>query len=227
MSTQDNKKVLILGGTGRTGKYVVTEALEEGFEVNCLVRRVPKFAPKHERLTHIVGTPYEKDNLTRAIHGCQLVIIALSISRNSEFPWSQLRSPRDLLSRSMENVLTCSEIKNIERIVICSAWGVGESRKDIPFWFDLLIEHSNIKPAYDDHYTQEELLEHSDLDWVIVRPVGLTNSTQKKVIRESFDNEPKPFLTISRKNVAQYLVKALRKPELSRKKVVISENYLK
>jgi putative NADH-flavin reductase len=33
-----HKKLLILGSTGRTGKYLLKEALSRGFEVNILVR---------------------------------------------------------------------------------------------------------------------------------------------------------------------------------------------
>jgi putative NADH-flavin reductase len=36
------KKLLVLGGTGRTGKCVIQEALNRGYEVNAIVRDAAK-----------------------------------------------------------------------------------------------------------------------------------------------------------------------------------------
>ena len=35
-------KILILGATGRTGKLILEETLNQGYEVNCLVREPKK-----------------------------------------------------------------------------------------------------------------------------------------------------------------------------------------
>lgn len=81
----------------------------------------------------------------------------------------------------------------------------------------------NIGIAYNDHERQEIELKKSNLDYTIVRPTGLTNFEKEKKIIESFNNKPKPNLTISRKNVAKFMVNALKKDILIRKTVVISE----
>jgi len=66
-------------------------------------------------------------------------------------------------------------------------------------------------------------LKSSDLKWTIVRPTGLTNSKKGKKIIESKNNEPKPNLTISRRNVAQFMVNALSNDKLIKQTPVISE----
>jgi putative NADH-flavin reductase len=74
-----NKKLLILGSTGRTGKYLLKEALTRGFEVNILVRNTKKISVDSEKLTVFEGTPSNKEDLTKALQGCTHVLSALNI----------------------------------------------------------------------------------------------------------------------------------------------------
>lgn len=80
----------------------------------------------------------------------------------------------------MEHLIARANKHKIKRCIVCSAWGVAESQKDIPFWFRWTIKFSNIRFAYEDHERQEDLLKSSDLNWIIVRPVGLTNGKRNR-----------------------------------------------
>jgi len=215
-------RILLLGATGRTGRYVLEKALEDGLEVNCLVRNAGGLKPQ-KGLTIFEGNPNDATKLEEAITGCEGVLSVLNISRHSDFPWSKLRTPENYLSEVMGKLIPIAEKSNVKRITICSAWGVAETEKDIPKWFKWIIDNSNVGAAYRDHVRQEDLLSKSRLNWTIVRPVGLTNSGSNQVIRESFDNKPKPSLTVSRKRVAKYLVESLTNERLIFKRVVISK----
>lgn len=216
-------KILILGATGRTGKLILTEALKQGYEINCLVREPKKIKEKNKRLNIYKGSPDRISELENAINGCDGIINALNISRKSDFPWSKLRTPKTFLSDVMKNIISLTEKNKVDRVVICSAWGVAETEKEIPFWFNWFIKNSNIGVAYKDHERQENELKKSKLDWTIVRPTGLTNFKKEKKIIESYNNKPKPKLTISRKNVAKFMVNALKRDELIGQTPVISE----
>jgi len=215
-------RILVLGATGRTGKHIVAHALAKGYQVNCLVRDPEKVVPA-TNLKILEGNTTCSADLDRAIQGCSVIISALNISRTSDFPFSPLRTPKDFLSKTMANTISVAEKNSIKSVVICSAWGVAETRKAIPFWFRWTIDFSNIRYAYIDHEKQEALLEKSNMDWIIVRPVGLTNGRRNQKIIESFQNRPKPKLTINRKSVAKYMVDSLYENNLIRKKVVISK----
>lgn len=214
-------KILLLGATGRTGKLVLDSALEKGYQVNCLARNTSRIIPR-ENLTLFQGDVTSPLHLAKAMTGCESVISVLNISRKSDFPWSALRTPENLLSTMMKALLLMTHKAGVKRIIICSAWGVAETEQDIPGWFAWLINNSNIGAAYRDHQRQEELLTASAFNWTIVRPVGLTNSRRTQLVTESHENNPKPSLTISRQAVADYLVESLSKDELIGKKVVIS-----
>jgi len=215
-------KVLILGATGRTGKFVLKEALEKGYEVHVLVRN-DEHIQENENLNIFMGTPVDKTILSQASDGCDSIISVLNISRTSDFPWAKLRTPPTFLSNVMQHVIEVSKANKIKRVIVCSAWGVDTSNKEIPFWFRWMIDYSNIGAAYTDHEQQEKIIKNSDLNWTIVRPVGLISGRRKKV-RVSYDYTPKPKLTISRRSVAAFMVNALEDYRLIGKLPVISSD---
>jgi uncharacterized protein YbjT (DUF2867 family) len=218
-----NKKLLILGSTGRTGKYLLEEALERGFEVNILVRDVKKIIITSKKLRIFEGTPSNKEDLAKALQGCTHVLSALNISRNSDFPWSGLRTPKDFLAKTIQNLIDLSKTNPLKNVMVISAWGVAETKQDIPFWFQWMIDFSNIKYGYRGHEQQEKLLQISDLNYTIIRPVGMTNSEKPKPIIITKNNSPKPNLLISRKNVAGFMLDVLGKEEFFREILVVSE----
>jgi putative NADH-flavin reductase len=66
-------KILILGATGRTGKWLIRKALEKGFLVNVLVRDKSSLETL-DRLNLFIGSPLDKELLAQAMTGCDAVI---------------------------------------------------------------------------------------------------------------------------------------------------------
>src|SRR6478672_10306477 len=93
-----------------------------------------------------------------------------------------LRTPKDFLSATMKNIIEVAGKNNIHRVVFTSAWGVSETKKDLPSWFRWLIDHSSLRYPYKDHERQEELIKRSGVEWTAIRPVFLANSKKKKNI---------------------------------------------
>ncbi|OEK04836.1 NAD(P)-dependent oxidoreductase [Roseivirga misakiensis] len=215
-------KLLLLGATGRTGKHILTEALAKNYQVTCLSRNAHRL-PHHVGLTIIEGDPLDEEVLTEAISGCDAIINALNISRTSDFPWAKLRTPKNYLSDVMRQLAPIAGANSVDRLVVCSAWGVAETSDDIPGWFKWFIDHSNIGVAYSDHEKQERIITDSKLKWTIVRPVGLTNGKKQESAKVSVNNQPKPSILISRKTVAKFMVDALANDALIGQKVVISK----
>ena len=216
-------KILILGSTGRTGKYLLTESLSRGFKVNILVRDANKVNVEPEGLTIFEGTPSRIEDLAKALQGCTHVLSALNISRTSDFPWANLRTPKDFLEQTVQNLIDLSTVHPIKNIIVISAWGVAETKFDIPFWFRWTIDFSNIKYGYLGHEQQEKLLQKSNLNYTIIRPVGLTNFEKSKSIIITINNSPEPNLLISRKAVAKFMLDILGKNQYKKQIITISE----
>lgn len=216
-------KVLVLGGTGRTGKHLLIEALASGLSVNAIVRDTSKVTVTHPNLTLFAGMPNDPALLDKALEGCDAVFSALNISRRSDWPWAKLRTPPTLLSDVARLLVEKMKGPCGNRLLVVSAWGVRETKADLPGWFRWLIDHSNISFGYQDHERSEEILEQSDLEWTILRPVGLTNGAGRRKIRVSYGSTPKPSLLISRKNVAKFMVKCMAERLHIGERVTISQ----
>lgn len=214
-------RILILGASGRTGKHVLDQALERGHTVTILVRDKKKVIA-HPHLTIHEGSPADQSSLNNAMKGNEVILSALNISRVNDWPWSRLRTPKDFLSSVMKSIIEVAPKNNIQRVVFTSACGVAETKKDIPGWFRWFIDNSNIRYPYLDHEKQEELLKQTSLQWTSVRPTGLINSKKPKEVIVSFNNTPKIRLTISRRNVAVFMLDVLEKNLYVRQLPVIS-----
>ena len=215
-------RILLLGASGRTGRLLLRQALNRGYDVQILVRDRRKITLTDPRLSVMEGHPADRACLVKAIQGCNAVLSTLNISRHNDFPWAGLRTPPDFLSAVMANIVTLAPQHGIRRIIFTSAWGVGETEQDLPGWFRWLVKHSNIRYPYNDLLRTEELLRTTDLDWTAVRPAILTNFKQRAQYKISLRNTPLPGLFISRATVAAFMLDILEKQSYLRETPVIS-----
>ncbi len=217
-------KILILGATGRTGRLIVEEALKQGYDLNILVRDKNTIPFDSKSIKVYQGTPARQTDLTAAMQGCEVLISALAVAKASDAPWSKLISPENFVSESIKNVIAEANQQNLKRLITVSAWGVLETKKDLPFWFKWMIDYTNLRLVYADHESQEKLLTASNLRWTAVRPVALNDSKKIKTLNVSFNNLPKPNLSISRQSVAKFIVDLLNTNQYDMKSPTISEN---
>lgn len=218
------KKIAVLGATGRTGMWIVKEALQRGYAVNALVREQSSLNIEHNDLAIIKGTPTATVDLIRVMEGCDAVLSALNISRKNEWwLWSELSSSPTFLSDVAIKMGKVAHEMGLKRCLVVTAWGTGETKADIPGWFRFFINATKIGVTYRDHERQEAVLEKSGLDWTIVRPVGLTNDTDDKpigVLLESKTAKPAKMM-ISRRMVAQFMLDALEEHTYIHQKPII------
>jgi nucleoside-diphosphate-sugar epimerase len=215
--------ILLLGATGRTGRHLLRQSLDRGHTVHALVRDRSSVKITSENLLVYEGSPLDKVIMQQAMTGCEAILSALNISRYNDWPWARLRTPKDFLSSVMKNIIELAPQHHIQRIVFTSAWGVAETRKDIPGWFRWFIEHSNIRYPYEDHARQEELLRQTPLQWTAIRAVGLINRKRTKPVLVSFKKEPKPRITIGRRSLAAFMLDVLERNLYLRQMPVVSE----
>lgn len=200
------RRICIFGATGRTGKHLVNLVAERGMTPVCLVRKESKEKPMHKSAVLVEGSPLVYDDVKRALTDCDAVLVALNVARKSDWPWAKLVSPPDLLEVSMTNIVKAMGETGAKRIITVSAWGVGDSYAEINEIFRFLINKTNVGTAYAGHEQQEKVLKESNLDWTSVRPVGLSNSEKQKSVRVSIKGDKKLNMTISRKDVARFML---------------------
>jgi putative NADH-flavin reductase len=203
------KAIAVLGANGRTGIEIVKQALEKGWVVKALVRGEQKIELTNPNLRIIEGNPMRFDDVTKVVKETDAVYVALNIRRKTDMPWSKVVSPLDLLGVSIENTIKAMKENGVKRVLTVSAWGTGDSYEEANWMFKFLIKKTNVGYAYSGHEDQERLLIKCGLDWTSVRPVGLSNSEKQRPIRVSLKGDKKLNMSISRRDVARFMLDIL------------------
>lgn len=220
------RRILILGATGRTGNIALKLALERNYDVTILVRDPEQLNLNTRQVTIIKGTPTHIDDLRKAMVGCNAIISFLAALPDKKMiTLKKIQSP-DTLKTSIQNTITVMGEQNVNRIMILSAVGTGDSFKYLPWFIKQAFKLTNMSIVFDDHHAQEQLVQKSDFDWTIVRAVGLSDHQEPKKVVVDLDTKPENF-KISRKHVAQFFIDNLFFQGYFKRTVMISEKKAK
>ncbi len=183
MSTQ--QQVLVVGGTGRTGRRVVEGLLSRGVQVRAIVRsarRLPERVAAEPGLTIVEADLLALDDqdLLAHVRGCDAVISCLghTISLKGIFG-----SPRDLVTRATERL--CRAIGRAQsdrpaKFILMSSVSVNhpgalDTRRGRLEKFVLSVLRCVVPPSRDnqraaDHLWREIGTRDPHVEWVAVRP---------------------------------------------------------
>jgi uncharacterized protein YbjT (DUF2867 family) len=215
-------KILVLGATGRTGKFVIEEALKKGHKIAAIARDPGKLM--NYEIDIIQGTPYDYATVEKALTGCDAVINTLNVSRKSDNPWAPLAAPRDMISKSASNAITAMEKAGVRRFVALSTIGAGRSWKTSPGALKFIVSISNLKHAFTDHGRQEELLENSSIDYTVCRAPMLSTDLNTTGAIATREGETPKSMKLSRNSAAEFFIKIIENNEYLRQTISLSNN---
>ncbi|KAL3490060.1 hypothetical protein BJX62DRAFT_252241 [Aspergillus germanicus] len=228
--------VLVIGGTGRTGKLVIEELLSRGHEVTTLARNPQALGDPRPKLNVVQGTPTELSDIRSAFastfpksnksHPISAVISTLSAPRASDSPFAAPISPPNLMTDCTRNILAAMAEFGVRKIVIMQAFGVGESWANMNCMLQLLMRKSNMILQYEDHWGVEGVVKGGEgrgVEYVLVRPCRLVESEERKVKVWFEHGKGVPLMeSASRVGVAGFLVDAVERSEWDGLEPVIS-----
>jgi uncharacterized protein YbjT (DUF2867 family) len=202
-------KLLILGASGATGRWLVRLAAQAGHDVTALVRPSTPFdAPAGVRV--IRGEVLDPAIIATAVENKDAVASCLGIRRASKFPWAPILSPPDFTARVASALIPAMSHAGVRRGVVISAGGVAESITQLTTPVRWMVGAGTIGVAYRDLADTERLLSASRLDWLAVRPVTLVDGPPTgrvgKVEKYGL------FSIVRRADVATWMLGALARP---------------
>ncbi|MEM7192927.1 MAG: NAD(P)H-binding protein, partial [Pseudomonadota bacterium] len=159
--------VLIFGASGGIGRETVTASLDAGHRVRGFARSAAAIQCDSDGFEKWPGDATNKDDVSRALAGVDIVVQALGVRT------ADLFKPVDLFSKATRLLVEAMKQQGVGRLIAVTGFGAGDSREAIgalqqlPFRFLL-------GRAYDDKDVQEKIIKDSGLDWTIVRPGILT-----------------------------------------------------
>jgi putative NADH-flavin reductase len=202
-------KVLVFGANGRTGKLVVERTIAMGHEVSVLLRHSRLSTPNGIKV--IIGDALNIEDVLHAAESQDAVIDCIG----GTAPWRNQTLERD----AMRNIVAAMKNSGSKRLLVVSAMGVSESKKQSPWWYRYLMVPTFLRGSTADKTAMEAIVSGSGLDWVIARPPILTDgdATSKTAVL----SQKEVGHTITRADLAIWLVEQLKSEAYIGKAVVM------
>jgi uncharacterized protein YbjT (DUF2867 family) len=216
-------KILVVGATGGSGRATVEHLVGLGHQVTAFSRSASSHFEQSRLLTPFNGDALQASDVDRAVEGHDAVVVTLGISENPlrvRFLGSKATAD-NVRSAGTRNVIDSMRRHGIDRLVVQSSYGVGETRNSLGM-LDQLFFTLLLKPQIADTEIQEQLVRASDIDWVIAQPVHLTDSEV---------GSDEPFVStdgqtratkVARKSVARFLARAVLQSDYIGRSVAVS-----
>jgi putative NADH-flavin reductase len=207
-------KLLVLGATGPTGRFVIDRAMDRGDTVTVLARRPEALNEIAEPVNVIVGDATSSGDVAKAAAGQDAVISALGRG-------TSVRAD-NLFTRAAQAVVEAAQETGVSRLVWLSSFGVGETFATAHA-VQKIMYRTFLRNIYANKKASEETIRSSGLEWTLVYPTALTNGPARGVYRVDDRLEMRPFARISRADVAEFMHEAAHSREWIQRDAVITD----
>lgn len=190
-------KILVAGGTGRTGQIIVRDLIANGFHPHLLVRDFAKAnALFGENVTLHQGDVRDITTLLEPLAGMEVLISAIGsctpVGKNC---------PKRVDYEGVANLVRAAQIQGVQHFILISSVAVTHPEHPLNRFGKIL----------DWKRKGEETLQHSGLNYTIVRPGGLKD-TPGGGCALVFSQGDQVLGTLSREDLAQICLQVLYGP---------------
>lgn len=209
-------KILVVGASQGTGAATVENALARGHEVTAFSRSPEKLTIQSPKLSRSAGSFFDRKAVDDAVRGHDAVIITASATSMKAF-----KENPNYFSEGTGVVIDAMKHRGVKKLSVLSAFGVGPTRAHIGWFARFVMVDGLLKLPFADHERQETLVQNSGLDWVIAQPTRLNSGSAKNAfvkVTAGFDKVPS---SISRADVASFLVSAVELDTWNRQLVAL------
>lgn len=195
------QKIAVIGGTGKSGTYLVKELLLEGCQVNLLIRNPEKIPEFHPNLFPILGDVTSEKDVQKLLEGCDAVLSTLGLGIPASAP--------DLFEKTTANILKSMKSQGVERYVVTTGLNVNtpedqksERNLQATAWMEQIFPKSTQSKQ-----KEYDLLLNSDLKWTLVRLPMIELTDKESPI--GTDLKDCNGEKISAKSLARFLIEQL------------------
>ena len=195
-------KLLIIGGTGKTGRELIKQGLAEGHVITALARNPKKLKFDNPNFNIVKGDVLIPESMKIAFQGQDAVLSALGHKR--------FFIKTTILSRGTKNIINAMTNNGVKRFICITSLGINDSKFKLGLYYTLFTIPVILFFYFLDKSKQEKLIMNSNLEWTIVRPGQLTNG--KKRTHYKHDTKAGHYILtkmISRASVAHFMLKNL------------------
>jgi putative NADH-flavin reductase len=188
--------IAVIGGTGKSGKYLVQHLLDKKYSIKLLLRNPENFTLKNSLIEIVKGDARDYNSINNLIHDCDTVISTIG----------QPVGEKPIFSDATKNIIKSMNFHGIKRYIVTTGLNVdtpfdnkNEKVKMATEWM-----YQNYPKTTRDKQDEYEILTESNLDWTLVR-LPLINQTSESFLTEASPEDCKGE-NISATDLAEFLV---------------------
>jgi len=197
--TSKVKSLAIFGGSGATGRVLISHAVSKGWLIRALVRKTGSLEFEPDRVTVVEGVLQNHEDVRATLQGCDAVICVFG----PRPPYTDI-----FCEHATSIIVTAMQQAGIQRLVCQTGGMIGEYRanRTLPFQLmsDMFKRHS--PRVASDRIGQERVVMHSGLAWTIVKPPRLTDGAAMGKWQAGREVRLGMLSSISRDDLAEFLL---------------------
>lgn len=194
----ENKlKIALIGGTGKSGKYLTRQLLHYGFPVKMLLRDPHRLTINNPLIEVVHGNARDYDTILSLVKDCHAVLSTLGGHIEGEPP---------IFSQATTNVLRAMKACGINRYILTTGLNVDtpSDKKGAKSAFATQWMKENYPLTTADKQTEWERLSESEMNWTLVRLPLIELTDEKGDIKISLEDCPGD--KISATDLAEFLI---------------------
>lgn len=213
-------KVVVFGATGSTGQHVVNLALSAGHDVVAVVRNPDKVAPRTGLVTR-AGDVLDVASLHESCVGADAVVSCIGPRNPRHGAVMNNLRPGNVMSVGTANMVAAADAAGVRRFVFQSGIGLSDGTEMSPSdrWILRALWRPLFAAAIKDKAEGERIVRTRALEWVIVRPVGLSDTPAVGNYLAGPNARVALFSAISFADCAACLLRAVTEPDWNRQVV--------
>jgi putative NADH-flavin reductase len=198
-----NIKVAVIGGTGKSGKYLVKQLLLQNFSIKLLHRKPETLQINNPLIEVIKGDARDYNVIYSLLGGCEAVLSCLS----------QPVGERTIFSDATHNILKAMTVHNISRYITTAGLNVDTrfDNKSAQTQFGTKWMYENYPETTTDRQVEYELLAASNANWTMIRLPLISQTDNIGEVTVSL--EDCPGSNISATDLGLFMIKQLNSAE--------------
>lgn len=194
--------ILVVGANGGIGRQAVEQALTAGHKTTAMVRNPASLTITHPLLQIVQGDVMQPQTFERYMDRQDAVISALGVKGG---PFND--KPTTLYSEGNAHLIEVMKKKGVKRAFFISSSAVVTSPA-LPFyarWATKVLQRL-LRHMYADQLVMERLVKDSGIEYTIIRPPRLIDKPATGHYRVAINSFLKNSLSISRADVAHFMI---------------------
>ncbi|WP_241286207.1 NAD(P)-dependent oxidoreductase [Chryseobacterium arthrosphaerae] len=189
-------KIAVIGGTGKSGKYLVQHLLKKEYPVRLLLRHPENFMVENPLIELVKGDARDQKAIDLLVRGCNMVMSTLG----------QPKGEKSIFSDATKNINRAMHDHGIRRYIVTTGLSVNtpadQKNPGVKMATDWMYQ--NYPETTGDKQKEYAFLSETDLDWTLVR-LPLINLTEESFTTEANLTDCKGE-SISATDLAEFLV---------------------